>query len=81
MRPQEETKILGVVMDSELRFKNHIKKMLNRGLKAVLTLKQMRTLTTAAARQLFNAIVAPVINYVSAVWMHTLGLVTTKAIK
>ena len=81
VRPQEETKILGVVMDSELRFKNHIKKMSIRGLKAVLALKRMRTLTTAAARQLFNATVAPVINYASAVWMHTLGPATTKTIR
>ena len=37
--------------------------------------------TTAAARQLFNATVAPVIDYASAVWMHTLGPATTKTIR
>ena len=60
-------KILDVIMDSRLRFKNHVKKILAKGLKVVLALKRMRTLTSAAARQLFNAIVAPVIDYASLV--------------
>ena len=81
MRPQEETKILGVIMDSRLRFKSHVKKILTKGLKVVLALKRMRTLTLAAARQLFNATVAPVIDYASSVWLHTLGPTTTKTIR
>ena len=68
-------------MDLRLRFKNHVKKILTKGLKVVLALKRMRTLTSAAARQLFNATVAPVINYASSVWMHTLGPTTTKTIR
>ena len=56
-----------MIMDSRLRFKNHVKKILTKGLKVVLALKRMRILTSAAARQLFNAIVAPVINYASSV--------------
>ena len=37
--PQNKTKILGVVMDSKLRYKSHIKKISSKGLKAALTLK------------------------------------------
>ena len=81
MRPQEETKILGVVMDSRLRFKNHVKKTSARGLKAVLSLKRMRALTPTAARQLFNATVAPIIDYASSVWMHVLGPASTRTIR
>ena len=68
-------------MNLRLRFKNHVKKILAKGLKVVLTLKRMRTLTSAAARQLFNTIVAPVMNYVLSVWIHTLGPTTTKIIR
>ena len=65
--PCTETKILGVLMDSELRFKNHIKKVSYKGLKAALTLKRMRVLILSAARQLFRATVALVVDYASLV--------------
>ena len=52
-------------MDSELRYKNHIKKVSGKGLKAVLALKRMRALTPSAARQLFSATVTPVVDYAS----------------
>ena len=81
MRPQEETKILGVIMDSKLRFKNYVKKILTKDLKMVLALKQMRTITSAAAHQLFNTTVAPVIIYILLIWMHTLRPTTTKTIR
>ena len=47
--PCKEAKILGVLMDSELRYKNHIKKVSGKGLKAALALKRMRALTPSAA--------------------------------
>ena len=67
IQPQNETKILGVVMDSKLRYKNHVKRISNKGLKAALALKQMRALSPPTARQLFIATVAPVINYASSI--------------
>ena len=79
--PQEEIKILGIIMDLRLRFKNYIKKILIKGLKVVLTLKQIRTLISVAAHQLFNNIVAPVIHFVLLVWMHTLRPIITKIIR
>ena len=79
--PSSETKILGVIMDSQLRFKTHIQKASSKGLKAALALKRMHVLTSASARQLFNATVAPVVDYASAVWMHAVGPATTKTIR
>ena len=73
-------RILGVVMDSELRYRNHVKKVSTKGLKAALALKQMRMLSPIIARQLFIATVAPVIDYASSIWMHTLGPSTTRVI-
>ena len=81
IRPQKEIKILNIIIDLRLCFKNYIKKILIKGLIIVLAPKRMRILTPAAARQLFNAIVAPVIDYVLSVWMHTLGPATTKIIR
>ena len=37
--PQNEIKILGVVMDSKLRYKSYVKKISSKGLKAALALK------------------------------------------
>ena len=70
-----------MVIDSELRYKNHVKKISNKGLKTALTVKQMRVLSPTTARQLFIATVAPVIHYASSIWMHTVGPSTTKVIR
>ena len=79
--PKSETKVLGVIMDSGLRFKNHIQKISNKGLRAVLALKRMRAMTSPTARPLFNATVAPVIDYASSIWMHAAGSVSTKTFR
>ena len=39
--PHAETKILGVLIDSKLRYKNHIKRISYKELKAVFALKRM----------------------------------------
>ena len=68
--PKSEAKILGVLMDSGLRYRTHIARTANKGLSAALALKRLRMLSPASARQLFNATVAPVLDYASNVWMH-----------
>jgi hypothetical protein len=68
--PKPEAKILGVIMDSGLRYKNHIARTATKGLNAAWALRRLRMLSPSAARQLFNATVAPVMDYASNVWMH-----------
>ena len=68
--PKETAKILGVLMDSGLRYKQHIARTATRGLKAALALKRLRMTSPSTARQLFTATVAPVVDYASNVWMH-----------
>ena len=68
--PILEAKILRVVIDLELRYKKHIAKTATKGLKAALALKRLRMLSPSTAQQLFNATVAPVMDYASNVWMH-----------
>jgi hypothetical protein len=68
--PKPEAKILGVIMDSGLRYKNHIARTATKGLNAALALKRLKMLFPSSARQLFNATVALVMDYASNVWMH-----------
>ena len=69
--PTDTAKILGVVMDTELRYKQHIAKAATKGLRAAMALKRLRLASPSTARQLFVATVAPVVDYASSVWMHS----------
>jgi hypothetical protein len=71
--PSSAAKILGVVMDTQLRYKQHIAKTTTKGLLAALALKRLRLVSPSTARQLFGATVAPVVDYASNVWMHACG--------
>lgn len=73
VHPQDQTKVLGVVMDSELRFKQHIARASSRALKAAVELKRLKGLPPSTARQLFTAMVAPVMDYASNVWRYACG--------
>ena len=57
-------------MDAQLRFKQHIMRVANRGLHAALALKRLHMLSPKVARQLFHSTVAPVIDYASTIWSH-----------
>jgi ribonuclease HI len=70
VRPKDHVKILGVVMDAGLKYKEQIARAASKGLKAAMELKRLRGLSPVTARQLFTATVAPVVDYASNVWMH-----------
>ncbi|KAJ9481135.1 hypothetical protein VN97_g12366 [Penicillium thymicola] len=55
--PKDHVKILGVLIDTRLKYKEHIARAASKGL---------------AARQLFTSTMAPVVDYASNVWMHAL---------
>ena len=78
--PQQSTKILGVVMDSQLRFKQHIARAATRGLKAAMALRRLCGLRPSTSRQLFTSMVVPVVDYASSVWAHACTGVTAKTI-
>jgi hypothetical protein len=73
VKPKESAKILGVTMDCELRYKQHIAKTAAKGLTAALALRRLKMLSPQTARQLFVATVAPVMDYAASVWMHACG--------
>ena len=66
--PAPEVKILGVIIDQGLRFKSHIGKAANKGMKAALALRRLRGLPPSVARQLFTSTVASKIDYAASVW-------------
>jgi hypothetical protein len=68
--PREEVRILGVTMDSQLRYRSHIVNAATKGLRAAMALKRLRSLSPSTARQLFGATVAPIVDYASNVWTH-----------
>ena len=68
--PQDHVKILGVVMDAKLKYKEHIWMAASRGLQAAMELRRLRGLTPSTTRQLFTCMVTPVVDYASNVWMH-----------
>ncbi|KAH7460169.1 hypothetical protein FOMA001_g19697 [Fusarium oxysporum f. sp. matthiolae] len=68
--PMDQVKILGVVMDSRLHYKQHIARAATKGLEAAMELRRLKGMAPSTTRQLFTAMVAPVVDYASNVWMH-----------
>ncbi|KAJ5543771.1 hypothetical protein N7494_005050 [Penicillium frequentans] len=68
--PKDHVKILGVLMDTRLKYKEHMARAASKGLEAAMELRRLRGLSPATARQLFTSTVAPVVDYASNVWMH-----------
>ncbi|KAJ6436037.1 reverse transcriptase [Purpureocillium lavendulum] len=71
--PKDTAKVLGVVLDAELRYKQHIAEAAAKGLSVAMQLKSLRGLSPRVARQLFTAAVAPAMDYASNVWTHACG--------
>ncbi|KAL3262693.1 hypothetical protein ABHI18_002519, partial [Aspergillus niger] len=72
VEPKDHVKILGVLMDTSLKYKEHIARAASKGLEAVMELRRLRGLSPSTARQLFTSTVAPVVDYASNVWMHAI---------
>ncbi|KAK1463703.1 zinc knuckle [Colletotrichum tamarilloi] len=70
VRPKDHVKVLGVTMDTKLRFEKHIADATTKGLEAVLGLRRLKGLSPATARQLFVAAVEPTMDYASNVWRY-----------
>ncbi|KAK1837939.1 hypothetical protein CCHR01_19435, partial [Colletotrichum chrysophilum] len=80
VRPKDHVKVLGVTMDTKLRFEKHIADATTKGLEAVLGLRRLKGLSPATARQLFVAAVAPTMDYASNVWRYRCRAAQMRAI-
>ncbi|KAJ0118183.1 Uncharacterized protein HZ326_31883, partial [Fusarium oxysporum f. sp. albedinis] len=67
-------------MDSRLHYKQHIARAATKGLGAAMELKRLKGMAPSTTRQLFTAMVAPVVDYASNVWMHACKTVSAYAI-
>jgi hypothetical protein len=67
VEPKDHVKILGVLIDLRLKYKEHIARAASKGLEAVMELWQLHSLSPATAWQLFTLMVAPVVDYTSSV--------------
>jgi len=67
IQPSQSIKVLGVILDQGLRFKEHLAEKAEKALKAALALKRLQGLNPSTMRQLYTATVAPVIDYASPV--------------
>jgi hypothetical protein len=67
-------------MDSRLHYKQYIARAATKGLEAAMELKRLKGMAPPIMRQLFTAIVAPVIDNASNVWMHACKTVSLYAI-
>ncbi|EGU72733.1 hypothetical protein FOXB_16761 [Fusarium oxysporum f. sp. conglutinans Fo5176] len=78
--PKDQVKVLGVIMDSCLHYKQHIARAATRGLEDAMELKRLKGMAPSTTRQLFTAMVAPVVDYASNVWMHACKTASAYAI-
>jgi hypothetical protein len=73
IEPVSSTKILGVIMDSELRYKQQVARAATKGLMAVIALRRLQGLPLAIVRRLFEVSIIPVIDYASSIWIYALS--------
>jgi hypothetical protein len=67
VEPGDHVKILGVIMDTRLKYKEHIVRAASKGREAAMELRRLRGLSPATARQLFTSTVAPGVDYAVAI--------------
>ncbi|KAI2734534.1 hypothetical protein DTO013E5_9920 [Penicillium roqueforti] len=65
-------KLLGVVFDQELRWKEHVQQAIKRAIKVSIALGGLRHLRPEQMRQLYQACVTPVVDYASTIWYDPL---------
>ncbi|KFX89620.1 hypothetical protein O988_08569 [Pseudogymnoascus sp. VKM F-3808] len=80
VQPRNSIKIRGVIMDTKLKYMEHIARAVSKGLEAVMELRRLRDLSPLTARQLFTSTVALVVDYASNVWIHKIKPRTACAI-
>jgi hypothetical protein len=68
VKPSPTAKLLGIVFDRGLRWKEHVQQTIKRATKTTIALSGLRHLRPEQMRQLYQACVTPVIDYASTVW-------------
>jgi hypothetical protein len=80
VQPTLRVKIMGLEVDSRLRYQERTACAATRGLRTTMALKRLRGLSLPMTRKLFNATVAPVVDYASPIWTHARGVRAERAL-
>ncbi|KAI3045365.1 hypothetical protein CBS147353_11800 [Aspergillus niger] len=72
IKPSATAKLLGVVWDRELRWKEHVQQAVKRAIKTNIALAGLRHLRLGQMRQVYQACVTPIMDYASTVWHNPL---------
>jgi hypothetical protein len=67
---KSKVKLLGLTMDPKLRFHRHLANVAAKSFNAALAPKRLKQLSPKTARKLFEATVAPEMDYTSNTWMY-----------
>jgi ribonuclease HI len=68
VKPSPTAKLLGVIFDHELRWKEHVQQAIKRATKVAVALAGLRHLRPEQMRQIYQACITPVVDYASTVW-------------
>jgi ribonuclease HI len=68
VRSSPTAKLLGVVFDRELRWKEHVQQAIKHATKTTIALTGLRHLRPEQMRQLYQACITPIVDYASTVW-------------
>ena len=68
IKPSPSAKLLGVIFDRELRWKEHVQQAIKRATQVNIALGGLRHLRAEQIRQLYQACITPVVDYASTVW-------------
>lgn len=65
VEPKDHIKILEVLIDTRLKYKEYIARAASKGLETAMELRQLRDLFLSTARQLFTSTITLVVDYAS----------------
>ena len=66
--PTDKVKLLGIILDKEVRFKTHLADKAGKATKVALALRRLKGLQPKAVKQLAQSAVLPVADYASPIW-------------
>ena len=72
IQPSTEARYLGIIFDQQLRYKSHLQRVIKKGTSAALALSSIANCkwgtTHKLVRQLFQAVIAPRMDYAAVIW-------------
>lgn len=66
--PSEHLKLLGVTLDSKMKFHQHIARTTAKATRQCLAIRRLRGVRPKQVRQLYNATVTPIMDYCASAW-------------